>query len=55
MESEMINSLKNENAELKRTLDFLLNKSLVSRLTKAINRINSGDYISEEEFFKDSH
>ncbi len=55
MESEMVNSLRNENMELKRTLDFLLNKSLISRLTEAINRINSKDYISEEEFFKDPH
>jgi len=31
-----------------------MNIALVKKLKKAIDRINSGDYITEEEFFKDS-
>lgn len=41
-----------ENEELKRNLALSLNKPLVKKLNQAIQRINSGDYISEDEFFK---
>lgn len=49
-----IQDLENENIELKRALAFLLNKELVKRLSDSLERINRGEYVSEEEFFKDS-
>ncbi len=50
-----IENLKDENAELKRALALLMNRELVRRLIQALKRIESGDYISEEEFFSHSH
>ena len=47
-------SLKEENLELKKALAVLMNKALVQELTEALKRINSGEYISEKEFFKSS-
>ena len=52
---ENIQKLKEENIELKKALVFLMNKALIRKLSEALERINSGEYISEEEFFKDSH
>ncbi len=40
-----------ENEELKRNLALSLNKPLIKKLNEAIQRINSGSYISENEFF----
>jgi hypothetical protein len=51
---ENIEELKEENHELKRALAICMNKSLIKDLRGAIERINSGEYISEEEFFKSS-
>ncbi len=53
MDTEMKN-LREENQELKRALAVLMNRRLVRNLSEALNRINSGDYISEEEFFRNS-
>lgn len=50
-----IEKLKEENKELKRALSIYLNKPLVKRLLDAMERIDSGEYLTEEEFFKDSH
>ena len=47
-----IKNLREENQELKRALAFLMNRRLVRNLSEALNRINSGSYVSEEEFFK---
>ena len=40
-----------ENEELKRNLALSLNKPLIKKLNQAIQRINNGKYISEDEFF----
>lgn len=53
MDIEMEN-LREENMELKRALTILMNKTFVQELIEALERINSGEYISEEEFFKNS-
>ena len=42
-----------ENEELKRDLTISLNKPLTKKLNEALERINSGDYVTENEFFKD--
>lgn len=47
--------LREENDELRRVLSVLINRELVRKLSRALKRIKSGDYISEEEFFRDSH
>ena len=52
---ENVQRLREENLELKKALFFLMNKALIKRLSEALERINSGEYISEEEFFSDSH
>ena len=49
-----IERLRNENVELKMALAVLMNKALIKRLAEALERINSGEYVSEEEFFKNS-
>ena len=49
-----IERLRDKNAELKKALAVLMNKELVKKLAEALERINSGDYISKEEFFKNS-
>ena len=46
--------LKKENNELKKALNVCLNKPLVKKLTKAMERIEKGEYMTEEEFFKNS-
>ena len=51
---ENMQKLKEENLELKRALVFLMSKELIKKLSEALKRVNSGEYISEEEFFKDS-
>jgi len=45
--------LKAENEELKRALALSLNAPLINKLKDALERINSGDYVTEDEFFKD--
>ena len=51
---ENITQLKEENEQLKQALNICLNQSLVKKLVEAMNRIDNGEYITEEEFFKDS-
>lgn len=51
---ETIKELKEENQELKRALAVCMNKSLIRQLHESLERINSGEYISEEDFFKSS-
>ena len=45
--------LSAENEELKRALALSLNKPLIKKLGEALKRINNGEYVTEEEFFKD--
>ncbi len=47
----MCRKLSEENKELKRALAISLNQPLIKKLSEALKRINSGEYISEEEFF----
>ena len=47
-------ALIEENEQLKRAIAVLLNKKLITELNEALERINNGDYITEEEFFKNS-
>ncbi len=54
MENLQISQLKEENEELKRVLSICLNKPLVRELAEAIRRIESGEYLTEEEFFRNS-
>ena len=51
---EIIKQIQEENRELKKAVAFLLNRPLIKKLSEALERINSGEYMSEEEFFKDS-
>ena len=51
---EILEKLREENEELKRVLAILINRELIKKLSKALHRINNGDYVSEEEFFNDS-
>lgn len=51
---ESIQQLEQENHELKRALALLMNKPLIKKISEAIERINSNEYLTEEEFFKDS-
>ncbi len=53
MDTAMKN-LREENQELKRALAVLMNRKLIRNLSEALNRINSGNYISEQEFFRNS-
>lgn len=48
---ESIQKLKEENFELKRALMLLMSKALIKKLSEALERINKGEYISEEDFF----
>jgi hypothetical protein len=43
--------LMRENEALKRSLALSLNSSLVKKLKEALDRVNSGNYITEKEFF----
>jgi hypothetical protein len=40
-----------ENEMLKRALALSINKPLIKKLREALARINSGEYVTEEEFF----
>ena len=51
---ENLQKLREENLELKKVLVFLMNKALIRKLSEALERINSGEHVSEEEFFIDS-
>lgn len=51
---ESLDKLKDENMQLRRALAICMNVSLIKRLSEALERINNGEYISEEEFFSDS-
>lgn len=44
--------LKDENEGLKRAV--ALNQPLLKKLNEAIARINKGEYVAEEEFFRTS-
>ena len=50
-ESVVCSRFIKENDELKRALALSLNKPLVKKLKDALDRINNGDYVSEENFF----
>jgi len=43
--------LMKENEELKRALALALNKPLIKKLNNALRRIESGEFVSETEFF----
>lgn len=51
--SEM-EELREENEELRKTLSICLNEPLVKDLAEAMRRIEHGEYVTEDEFFKDS-
>ena len=51
MEEQSFQRLQEENNELKKAISILLNKPFVKQLSEAMERINNGDYITEEEFF----
>lgn len=51
--SEM-KELREENEELKKALSICLNEPLVKRLAEAMERIKQGEYVTEDEFFRDS-
>ena len=40
-----------ENQMLRRALALSMNKVLIRKLKAALDRINDGDYMTEEEFF----
>lgn len=44
--------LLEENIQLKKALALCLNKSLIKRLLSSLESIEKGDFISEEEFFR---
>jgi hypothetical protein len=48
---ETCKQLMKENETLKRSLALSLDSSLVKRLKEALDRVNSGNYVSEKEFF----
>jgi len=48
-----LNNLKKENQDLKEIIALALNKPLLKQLNESIVRINNGEYVTEEEFFKD--
>ena len=52
---ETIENLRKENVELKKALSVLMDRTLIKKLSDALERVNSGEYITEEEFFKGSH
>ncbi|MBS3079454.1 hypothetical protein J4218_04990 [Candidatus Pacearchaeota archaeon] len=45
--------LREENKDLKEAIAIALNKPLLRKLNEAITRINNGEYINEEEFFRE--
>jgi len=54
MENQMMEmkKLMLENEALKRALALSLNAPLAKKLKDALQRINSGEYLTEEEFFR---
>ena len=46
--------LKEENKRLRKALAVCLNEPLISEIRNALKRIESGEYVNEEEFFKHS-
>ena len=48
------NALEEAEGNIKKALAIYMNKHLIRELFEAITRIKSGDYVSEEEFFKNS-
>jgi len=50
---EEYEELKKENETLKEELHILSNTKLVKELKEAMKRIESGKFLSKEEFFKD--
>ena len=51
---ENLQRLREENTELKKALILLMNKVLIKKLSDALERVNNGEYVSEEEFFRGS-
>ncbi len=49
-----VEKLKQEIEELKYIISVCLNKPLLNELKEAMQRISRGDYLTEEEFFRDS-
>lgn len=47
-------SLKEENMRLKKALAICLNKPLIKEIKEALNRVERGKFVSEEEFLKES-
>jgi len=54
IQAKNIEELREENQELKRTLSICLNQPLIKRLKESMQRIEEGEYLTEEEFFRDS-
>ncbi|MDO8509473.1 MAG: hypothetical protein Q7S27_07395 [Nanoarchaeota archaeon] len=55
MENEIVQrqrKLESENEDLKRSLALALNKPLIKKLKDALERVEKGEYSTEEEFFK---
>lgn len=46
--------LMEENAQLRKALAVCINGPLIQRLGAAMQRIDSGEFVSEREFFRDS-
>lgn len=51
---ENLQELKEENMQLKKALLMCMNCSFIKKLSDALERVNSGEYISEDEFFANS-
>ena len=47
-------SLIEENEQLKKAIAVLLNKKLMSEINEALSRIENGEFVSEDDFFKNS-
>jgi hypothetical protein len=48
-----LNNLRKENQDLKEIIAIALNKPLLKQLNEAMARINNGEYVTEEKFFRD--
>jgi len=46
--------LREENKNLKKALAICLNRPLINQIKGALERIGKGDYVTEEQFFRDS-
>ena len=51
---ETLQNLKEENIQLRKALAMCVNKPLIKKLAEALERIQNGEYLSEEEFFMNS-